>query len=126
MDRRTIGTICATIFAGGIASLIGVTAVPAESAYFSILLWGGVAAIAVGFTGLVGLAIWPRKERRVASDDRPKSAGHYFEDCTDMMVENCVGIGDNPFVDIGGTKNTFRGNLAIVPEREKPKPKPEK
>jgi hypothetical protein len=63
MDRcSTLGILCGTLLAGGIASLIGVTAVPADSPYFEILLWFGMAASAVGALGLVALAIWPAKK----------------------------------------------------------------
>jgi hypothetical protein len=65
MDRRTVaGTLLATLLAGGIASLIGATAVPADSPYLHALLWFGMAASAVGFMGLVVLFLFPGRKKK--------------------------------------------------------------
>ena len=54
MDRRgVIVTLCTTVAGGGIAAVIGATALPSGSPYFSVLIDFGVLAILVGAGGLV-------------------------------------------------------------------------
>lgn len=63
MDRHAVAvTLFGTLFAGGIAAMVGATAVPANSPYFDVLLWGGIVAIAIGLIGLILLMIFPGKK----------------------------------------------------------------
>lgn len=58
MDRRGVtATFCATAAGGGIAALVGATALPAGSSYFTILLVIGSASVAIGLVGFVGLLV---------------------------------------------------------------------
>ena len=70
MDRRaTLGTICATLAAGGIASLIGATALQTGSSNFKMLLYAGIAGIVLGFIGLIVLLVFPvRKQSALATN----------------------------------------------------------
>ena len=57
MERRTIAlTLWGILFSGGIAALIGVTALPADSPYFLALILGGIAACIISPIGL--LILW--------------------------------------------------------------------
>ncbi len=57
--------------------MIGATALPTGSPYFDVLIYGGIAAIAVGFLGLVGLLIWPSKRDAAPPQqtEQPRSSG---------------------------------------------------
>lgn len=62
MDRQTaIGTLCSVVAAGGVAAMIGATALSEHSAYFDTLMYGGAAAIALGLGGLIWLVVVPRR-----------------------------------------------------------------
>lgn len=64
MDRRGVaGTLFATLLSGGAASVIGATALQTGSPYIDILIYGGIAAIAIGLIGLLCLLIFPSKKQ---------------------------------------------------------------
>ena len=58
MDRRGVtATLCATLAGGGIAAMIGATALPDGSPYFTVLMVIGVAAIVIGMGGLLFMLV---------------------------------------------------------------------
>lgn len=60
MDSRTaFGSLSGTVAAGGIAALIGATALPSKSDYLHLLVYAGAAATLVGLIGLCLLLIIP-------------------------------------------------------------------
>ena len=66
MERREIeGALLVTAVSGGVAAMIGVTALPAGSPYFNPLIIGGVSAILIGLTRL--LVLWRTAPKRTPS-----------------------------------------------------------
>ena len=108
MDRRTAaGTIFATISAGGIAAMIGMTALPTGSPYFDSLIYVGVVAIAVGFLGLFGLLIWPGKKEALPPLPEPErvilpSVFLRVSDSAQVHIEDSLSTADT-FIDATGT-----------------------
>lgn len=96
MDRRTVaGTLWSVVLAGGLAAMIGATALPDPSPYLTILTVVGGIAIAVGLIGLVFLFFTapkapPLPKRKstfvkarggaeILLDDSQSSADTYFD-----------------------------------------------
>lgn len=67
-------SVFATLAAGGIAGLVGVTAVPTNSPYLNVLLWMSGAAAVMGFGGLILLFIFPGRDIEPSSSDMSGSA----------------------------------------------------
>jgi len=60
MGRREVaGLLFAAVLTGGIAAVIGVTALPPHSPYFDALRYFGFSACFVGFVGLAALLVFP-------------------------------------------------------------------
>jgi hypothetical protein len=58
MDRRGVtATLCATLASGGFAAIIGATALPIDSPYFTTLIAFGVLAVLVG-GGVLGFMLF--------------------------------------------------------------------
>lgn len=60
MDQRgVVGVLFSTALTGGIAALIGATALPEGSAYFATLIAAGLAGLVLGIGGLGALLVYP-------------------------------------------------------------------
>jgi hypothetical protein len=76
MDRRTIeGTFYGILAAAGFSAVIGAFALPTASLYFNVLIYAGVAGLAVGAAGLFWL--WwtaPRKLSATSPDPQKEQS----------------------------------------------------
>ncbi|MCF8883169.1 hypothetical protein L5849_10710 [Erythrobacter sp. SN021] len=58
MEKRGILlALLVTVLSGGIAAMIGAASLPSGSPYFDVLIYGGIASIAVSAMGLMWLAL---------------------------------------------------------------------
>lgn len=110
MGRREVGgVLCASLFTGGFAAMIGATVVPDHSAYFDVLMYGGGAAIALAVVGFIILALTAPKPKQ--ESDGP--IGMRFEGCQNVETSGNIFEGMKAgIVDIG-SKNSRHENNTI-------------
>lgn len=109
-----------TVAAGGIAAVIGATALPDGSIHLPVLMWTGITAMMVGFGGLVGLLLIRPKRKERAMTDEPEKFYPFIIEGEDNRADNNTVHTSGPAFKVGGKRNTLSRNKVFVYPPEKP------
>jgi hypothetical protein len=131
MDRRNIGgTLCGILLASGIGSMIGATALPDASPYFTVLMWGGGAGVVVGFVGLLVLFLWqpkkmlaapPPRDQTLILDGNEPPAAFFIKDVEHLeMTGNHVGGHNRAYHVEDVTKAQIKRNTSTGRRNDEP------
>lgn len=96
MDRRTIAATVSGLFvSGGLAAVIGATALPPASPYFQALMAGGWLAVGTGIIGLGCLFLFRPKPRPIAPARGPRIS---VTGAGSVDVSSNEHVGGSPFL----------------------------